>query len=253
MVNYNKENVQFVISHLEGCSGNFLGYLLADVIPQKKNIFRVDTQNNDLVLSIDGRNAWHEEIQTRIKNHTVVVTHNFNNTLIRSTFPNSKIIQLYPYTHIGNVLYNISYKKLTLKLDNPVDNYYIDIAIWHKKIQSFVPSQPCHDYWRLTDVNFLKEMNSRELSDHQQCLFDNYWASQLKNNLNMPSNKISMMGLIELWQIEYNFTPWMVAWLIYVFEYLHGLPEENRLWSINDAINFCSWSDVTRLETLYRV
>jgi hypothetical protein len=253
MVENNKENVQYVISHLEGCSGNFLGFLIADVVPKNTNIFRVDTGPNDLVLSLNGRYHWHKEIQARIKNHTVVVTHNFDTELINTTFPNAKIIQLYPYTHIGNVLYNISYKKLTLKLSNLVDNHFIDIANWHKKIQSFTPSQTCYNYWNLTDVNFLKDIISKELTDSQKLFFNNYWATQLNYNLNMPSDKMSMPDLIKFWGIEDNFSPWMVAWLIYVFEYLHELPEEKRLWSINDAINFCSWADVTRLERMYRV
>ena len=43
MGNKNKEEVRLVISHLEGCSGNFLGRLFVNSYSKSQSFFRVDT------------------------------------------------------------------------------------------------------------------------------------------------------------------------------------------------------------------
>jgi len=252
MVENNKENVQLVISHLEGCAGNFLGWLAVNSVADNL-LFRVDTELNNFVLSVNGRDDWQGEVNSRLKSHKVIVTHNFDIPLIKKTFPAAKIIQVYPYTHIGNVLYNISHKKLTLKTNNQIDNHYIDIRHWHNRIQSFTPNTKCYDYWMLSDMNCIKNMLATSLSNNQILYFKNYWNNQLKNDLSLPLRRMSIPQLIKFWQIDNQFTPWMIAWVIYVYEYLHNFPENDRLWSIDDAPNFCNWADVARIQTRYRV
>ena len=134
MGNANKEKVQLVISHLEGCSGNFLGRLFADDNDKNQSCFRVDTNKHPQVLSIDGVDNWDQELE-RFDGHRVVVTHNFDQQQICNSFPNARIIQVYPYTHIGNVLYNICFKKLNNTLGNQIDNYLIHIVEWYQHIQ----------------------------------------------------------------------------------------------------------------------
>jgi hypothetical protein len=166
----NKENIQFVISHLEGCSGNFLGYLAASE-KLYESYFRVDNNPSDLVLSINGRTTWHEEIDSRLRNHKIVVGHNYDIELIKNTFPKASIIQIYPYTHIGNVLYNVSHKKLNIKLTNQVDNHFIDLNIWYHRIQEQKPLQMCVDFWDLTDKNKIEKLLGTQLTPEQNSFF----------------------------------------------------------------------------------
>ena len=142
MGNANKEKVQLVISHLEGCSGNFLGRLFADANNKSQSFFRIDTGEHPRVLAVNGIDTWDQELQ-RFDDHQVVVTHNFDQQQIFKSFPNAKIIQLYPYTHIGNVLYNICFKKVKNTLDNQIDNYFLHIVEWYQHIQQRRPSQNC--------------------------------------------------------------------------------------------------------------
>lgn len=253
MVKNNKKNVQFVISHLEGCSGNFLGRLIASP-KSTRELFRVDYDLNDHVLAINGRGDWETEIATKLISHTVVVTHNFNIDEIKHTFPSANLIQIYPYTHIGNVLYNVCHKKLSLKLDNKIDNYYLDIKIWHNRIKCQRPKVPCHDFWELASVKTLQKMLSiKRLSNDQLKYFNSYWGNQLQFDLSLPGSRMDIYELVKFWKIGGCFDCWMIAWVIYVYEYLNNLNESNRMWTIDDAIYFSDWTDVASIEKMYYV
>lgn len=240
----NKAKVQFVISHLEGCSGNFLGYLAANVGSTDQKIFRVDLTEHDIVLSTNGRTSWQEEIDSRLQNHRVVVTHNYNRTQIQKTFPNARLIQIYPYTHIGNVLYNICHKKVELKFDNLVDNYFLEIDIWFKKIKQQQPDYLCTDFWCLHDKNKISDLLGIKLLPTQNQFFDQYWKNQLKHELDIPAYEMSIGELIKFWNIEQDFSPWNIAWTIFVYEHINSLNEQNRMWSINNADQFDCWNTV---------
>ena len=95
MGNKNQNQVQLVISHLEGCSGNFLGRLFADNFDKTQSFFRTDSDLHPDILAIDGVTTWEKELG-RLENHQVVVTHNFDQAQIASTFPKAKLIQIYP-------------------------------------------------------------------------------------------------------------------------------------------------------------
>jgi len=249
----NKEKVQFVISHLEGCSGNFLGYLIADTGHTVENVFRVDSRLNDRVLSINGRGITLEaEINQRLISHDIVVTHNYDRDQLQNIFPNAQLIQIYPYTHIGNVLYNVCYKKLSIKLDNPIDNYFIDIGIWINRITAENPGYLCNNYWDLKDKLKIQQLLGHELTTTQHRFFDQYWAVQLPFELNMPDRPMNILELVDYWQIQNNFTPWMFAWVVFVYEYTNSLAEKNRQWSIDDVDRFDSWSALAQIESQYR-
>jgi hypothetical protein len=248
----NKENVQFVISHLEGCSGNFLGYLIADVGHQVENVFRVDRKLNDHVLSIDGRGSmWNQEIENRLKSHTIVVTHSYDLVQLRHTFPRAKLIQIYPYTHVGNVLYNICYKKLNVKLDNIIDNHFIDIVNWTNVIYKENPGYQCTDYWDLTNKDKIQCLLGTQLTETQHQFFNQYWATQLPYELNIPSVPMKIVDLIKFWKIEHVWSHWMVAWAIFVYELINKLSECDRLWTIDDADTFDSWHALEKIESQY--
>ena len=125
-----KKNIQLVISHIEGSSGNFLARLYTGNDLKNQPTVRVDINLDPFVLAINGRNTWDKELNSGLKDHNVVVTHNFDLGQIIKTFPTTQIIQIYPYTKIGNVLYNISHKKLKLTLNNHIDNNLIQIKEW---------------------------------------------------------------------------------------------------------------------------
>lgn len=248
----NKENVQTVISHLEGCSGNFLGYLAADVGQTINNMFRIDVLKNNHVLSIDGRGeSLYSEVETGLKSHSVVVTHNYDLDQLRETFPNAELIQLYPYTHIGNVLYNICYKKLTTKLDNIVDNHLIDLNIWFKRLESERPNYSCHDFWDLTDKNKVQQILRTSLTASQQQFFDQYWGNQLPLELEIPATPMSITELIDYWKIHNVCTSWMIAWVIFVFEKINNLSEHRRLWSIDNLPQAINWQILSTIEKQY--
>lgn len=250
----NKENVQFVISHLEGCSGNFLGYLIADTEHNIENIFRVDSKLNDQVLSINGRGPLlYSEIDRRLNSHTIVVTHNYDLAQLQHIFPQAKLIQIYPYTHQGNVLYNICYKKLVVKLNNAIDNYYIDMEIWFNKISKENPGYSCVDYWNLTDKNKIQRLLDTQLTATQHQFFDQYWAAQLPYELNMPTVPMKITDLIKFWKIQDTCTPWLIAWVIFVYELINKLSESNRLWTIDDADKFDSWYALEKIESQYKL
>jgi len=242
----NKENVQLVISHLEGCSGNFLGYLAAEAMHADRAAFQIDVALNKQVLSINGRTAWLDEIESQLALHSVVVTHNYNQTLIQKTFPKAQLIQIYPYTHVGNVLYNICYKKLNQKLENAIDNYFLDIGNWFDKIKKEEPDYRCTDFWCLHDKTQIENLLGTKLSPTQDQFFNQYWKEQLPYELDMPKQPMTISELVNFWKIENGFSLWLVAWAIFVYERINGLKETNRLWTINDAPKFDSWNAVIK-------
>jgi len=245
----NKNAVQLVISHLEGCSGNFLGRLYADQLSEDQTLFRVDTNQHPQVLSIDGYEDW-PVAMTKFKDQIVVVTHNFDLELLAKEFPRAKLVQIYPYTHIGNVLYNVCFKKLDTKIANVIDNHLIHISQWYQRIVDRRPDRDCTDYWILTDKSAVEKLLGIELSPSQHNFFDRYWQQQLPYELSIPTGPQSIEQLLELWNFEQHFDEWSVAWTIFVYELVNGLAETTRLWSI-DTQKFVNWADVIEIQTKY--
>jgi hypothetical protein len=245
----NKEKVQLVISHLEGCSGNFLGRLYADTHNQTTGLFRIDVDLHPMVLAIDGYANWATELD-RLENHTVVVTHNFDQQLIRSTFPNACTIAVYPYTHIGNVLYNICFKKLTTKIPCIVDNHLIHLKEWYAHILQRHPDYQCVDFWLLSDLPAVETLLKTKLTDTQTKFFNYYWQHQLTLNLEIPTEPRSIQQLIHDWKIKDQFDDWLVAWTIFVYELINNKSESQRTWSIDVEV-FCNWNDVVEIQGKY--
>lgn len=248
----NKERVQLVISHIEGCSGNFLGRLAVGYRKYAHNVFRVDQDLNDQVLAINGRESWTHEIENRLMSHHVVVTHNFDRVLISQTFPNAKIIAVYPYTHLGNVLYNICWKKLTVTLTNAVDNHYLHIREWYEKIQHWRPEYICNDWWDLTDIEKIQCLLDAPITQSQQQFFDTYWKNQLCLKLDFPKESCTITELIQKWKLHDRFDPWLTALVIFVYELTNGWNESDRLWTIDDADKFAGWQDVIDIGEKYQ-
>lgn len=245
----NQNQVQLVISHLEGCSGNFLGRLFADNHKSDQTLFRVDTNLHPEVLAIDGYSNWAEEV-SKLEEHRVVVTHNFDIETIRSTFPQARIIQIYPYTHVGNVLYNVCFKKLNTKIPNIIDNHLIHLQEWYQHIQQRRPATECTDFWTLTDQRSVEQLLDIKFSPTQAEFFEQYWQQQLQYPLSIPTEPQSIAQLIDQWQIGDQFTDWLVAWTIFVYELINHRPESTRLWSI-DTERFNSWADVEQIQDRY--
>lgn len=247
----NKENVQLVISHFEGCSGNFLAHLAVKQKFDHNNFFRIDVNLDPDVLAIDGINNWETEI-TRLDNHVAIVTHNYQYELIKSTFPNAKIIQIYPYTHVGNVLYNICFKKLNCKISNLIDNQFIHIVEWHDKIKKAYPGPQCYNFSMLNSPDKIEHILGKSLNDNQMQFFNQYSKKQLQIDLSWPVNSLTINELINFWNIEEFYNEWSAAWTIYVFEQTHGFSEEDRLWSIDNTLLFKNWDTLKTIENFYR-
>jgi hypothetical protein len=249
MGNKNKETVQLVISHLEGSSGNFLGRLFADCYDKNQSLFRTDTTFDPRVLAIDGVDKWDQEL-SRLREHRVIVTHNFDLQQISKYFPNAKIIQIYPYTHIGNVLYNICFKKLNRTLDNLVDNHLLHIVEWYNHIQQRRPVQDCIDSWQLTDQQTVENLLEIKFSKSQEQFFNLYWEHQLAYSLTIPDSPLSIEELVSFWKIENYFNDWSIAWTIFVYELINQRLEHQRAWSV-DVDKFNSWDDLAKIQTRY--
>jgi hypothetical protein len=251
MGNTNKEKVQLVISHLEGCSGNFLGRLFTDDNDRTPSRFRNDINKHPQVLSINGVDTWDQELK-RFNDQQVVVTHNFNQQQISKSFPNAKIIQIYPYTHIGNVLYNICFKKVNTKLDNLLDNHLIHIVEWYQHIQQSRPSQDCTNFWQLRDQLQVENLLEIKFTKTQEDFFKKYWDQQLTYSLSIPTEPLSIEQLVAVWNIDNYFNDWSVAWTIFVYELINCRLEHQRLWSV-DVDKFNSWNDLAKIQNRYDV
>ena len=250
MGNSIKEQIQLVVSHLEGCSGNFLARLYADHNLNTQSTFKVDGDQHPKVLAINGRQNLEYELG-KLNNHTAVVTHNFDLQLLTNTFPNAKIIQIYPYNKVGNVLWNISHKKLTTTLANTVDNHIIHIVEWKKYLDTISPTVGCVDYADLNDQNFVESLLDIRLNVSQLKFFNDYQRQQLPYTLNWPADVCGIQELIEQWAINDWFNAWSIAFTVCVFEDINGYKESQRLWSI-DQSQFCTWADVVKLESQYQ-
>lgn len=245
----NLKTVQFVISHLEGCAGNFLGRLIADCDLESQDLFRTDKKPHPTVLSVN--QCTKQELDEKFDQHLVVVTHNFDLIYLKNLFPTARFIGIYPYSHMGNVLYNICMKKLTVTLDNKIDNYLIQIKQWHQYLLDKKPTFDCVNFWDLTNIDIAENLCGQQLTPSQQNFFYQYWNTQLKFELNMPGNKIGIQQLINQCKIDNFFNEWAVAWVIYVYEWANQLKESSRLWSI-DVEKFQTWSDVIKIEEQYQ-
>ena len=249
MSNANKEKVQLVISHLEGCSGNFLGRLFVDANDKVQSFFRIDIDDHSQVLTIDGVGIWIQRVEA-IRDHQVVVTHNFNQEQISKDFPNAKIIQIYPYTHVGNVLYNICFKKLNNTLDNQIDNYFLHIVEWYQHIRHRRPVQPCTNFWHLSNQQQVENLLGIKFTKTQEDFFKKYWEQQLAYSLSIPETPMSIEQLVSVWNIDNYFNNWSIAWTIFVYELINCRFEYQRLWSI-DLDKFNSWEDLAKIQTRY--
>ena len=62
-----------------------------------------------------------------------------------------------------------------------------------------------------------------------------------------------MSDLIKFWKIERDCSPWLVAWVIFVYEMINDLLESNRLWTIDDADKFDNWNALEKIELQYKI
>jgi len=244
-----KNNIELVISHYEGSGGNFLGRLYAGKNLDSQPDFRVDTNRDPYSLPINGRDNWYEELEQDLVDHTVLITHNYDRELITNTFPTAKLIQLYPCRQVGNCLYNISYKKLSLSMSNAVDNHYIQIQDWYEHYTKHTPEYPCVDPVDLSNKPFVEQLLGVQFTVEQDRYFNKYWSNQLKYRLSIPTKPLSMLDLVNLWAIQNWCTEWSVAFLLYVYELTHDL-FDRRKWSI-DQQDLTSWDSVYLLEKQY--
>ena len=251
MSSANREKVQLVVSHLEGCSGNFLGRLFADANDKNQSFFRIDTALHPRVFNMDGSDpdTW-DLVLVALRNHQVVVTHNFNQQQLSKSFPNAKIIQIYPYTHIGNVLYNICFKKIKNTLDNQIDNYFLHIVEWYHRIQQKRPSQNCTNFWQLNNQPQVENLLGIKFTKTQEDFFKQYWKQQLAYSLSIPKTPRSIEQLVSVWDIDNYFNDWSIAWTIFVYELINQRFEYQRLWSL-DVDKFNSWEDLAKIQTRY--
>ena len=250
MGNSIKDQVQLVVSHLEGCSGNFLARLYADYNLNDQSTFKVDGDQHPKVLAINGRQNLEYELG-KLNNHIAVVTHNFDQQLLTTTFPKAKIIQIYPYNKVGNVLWNISHKKLTTTLSNAVDNNLIHIVEWKKYLDNIIPTNDCIDYADIDNQSFIESLLGIKLNDSQLKFFNDYQSQQLPYTLDWPNRVCSIQELINQWAIDDWFNTWSIAFTVGVFEDINGYRESQRLWSI-DQQQFYSWDDVVKIEYQYQ-
>jgi hypothetical protein len=180
------------------------------------------------------------------------VTHNFNQQQICNSFPNAKIIQIYPYTHIGNVLYNICFKKVNTKIDNLLDNHLIHLVEWYQHIQQRRPAQDCTNFWQLRDQQQVENLLEIKFTKTQENFFKKYWDQQLPYALSIPKESLSIEQLIAVWNIDNYFNEWAVAWTIFVYELINRRFEHQRLWSV-DVDKFNSWADLSKIQNRYNV
>lgn len=248
MGNDYKTNIQLVISHQEGSAGNFLARLYANLDLYKQTAYRTDLDLHPLILATGDINNLNFYLKHHYNNHSVIVTHCQDLKILEYMFPEARILQIYPYSHIGNVLYNISTKKLKPSIHNLVDNHLIHITEWFSKIEKNRPLQQCIDYWELTNKEQVEKILGINFDLEQDKFFKKYWASQLAYDLNWPAKPMSIQELIDFWKLDV-FDAWFVAWTIFVFEKTHNLKEKDRQWSIDQT--FESWDQVKTIEHMY--
>ncbi len=251
-MNTQHTQVQLVISHLEGCSGNFLGKLASNKFSTDQQFFRIDYQPDDIVLALDGRNDWYKELE-KIGQHEIVVTHSFDLETIHNTFPCARTIQIYPYTHIGNVLYNISHKKLITTMQNKVDNHLIHLNEWFEFLEQQRPDFECVNFWSLRNIATVEQLLGGPMTSLQQDFFQRYWQCQLNLELSIPETPMSIIELTKHWKIQDQFDHWLVAWTIFVFERINSLSEDQRRWTVSNADQYKSWIQLETIETQYKI
>lgn len=245
-----KESVQTVVSHLEGTAGNFLARLYADYNLDQQEAFKTDCDDrHPRVLSTGPIDSLIKRLDRIYNNHDILVTHCQDLELLKNLFPNARIIQIYPYTNIGNVLYNICIKKLTVTTDNPLDSYFIQISDWYTILTQQKPNYSCVDYSSLRNSEFVQKLLGINFSITQQNFFSRYWQQQLPYDLDIPMQPTALEELITIWNIDNFFNDWAAAWAIFVYEKINGLSETQRLWSIDQ--NFNCWQDVYSIQQSY--
>lgn len=238
-----KESVEFVISHLPGCSGNFLARLISDVdVSEQKSFYRIDIDRNSDVAALDFLDF------SKINQHRVVVLHDFDRKNLRY-FPNAKHIAIYPYTNVGNIIYNITTKKVTPNIKNIKDQYYLWLQDWHKHIINKKPNYKCWNYNSLKDIDFLQK-EIFKFNQNQIEFFYTYWKNQNQYNLNIPEKKSSMEDIICQNKIKNWFNDWSAIYAIYCYEYCNNICETQRQWSI-DNLELTNWENLCSIQEQY--
>jgi len=250
-----KEKVELVICHTEGCGGNFLACLYCSHDLSNIQTFRTDTwSDHPKILSTDSTTDW-ENNMDRWKGQTIVVTHQFDRQKIYSFFPNARVIQIFPKSCLGNVLWNISHKKLKHSIDNILDSHCIQIKEWWQRILEYrktIDLALCFDYGDLNNKELVQGLLGINFNQSQQDFWDRYWQCQLGPRINVPDQACGMKDLIAQSGIHDRFDHWSIAFAIVVFEHINQLDESQRLWSIDD-FSPTSWDDVVALEYCYKL
>jgi hypothetical protein len=231
------------------CGGSWIPHELDLMLGKQSNTFIEENTNQFKIIEPEEAPFAYERIEA-IRDHQVVVTHNFNQEQISKDFPNAKIIQIYPYTHVGNVLYNICFKKLNNTLDNQIDNYFLHIVEWYQHIRKRHPVQPCTNFWHLSNQQQVENLLGIKFTKTQEDFFKKYWEQQLAYSLSIPETPMSIEQLVSVWNIDNYFNNWSIAWTIFVYELINCRFEYQRLWSI-DLEKFNSWEDLAKIQTRY--
>ena len=238
-----KENMEFVISHLPGCSGNFLARLIANKNVKTQNSFyRIDIDTDPDVLAQEYLDL------ALVKNHRVLALHDFDKQILNH-FPNARHIAIYPYSNIGNVIYNISTKKFTPSMSNIQDQYFLLIKNWHEIINQNKPKYRCWDYADLRSIDFLQK-NLFRFNKNQIDFFETYWDHQLDSSLDIPHEPMSIEEIIIKNKIEQWCNDWSISFVIYCYEYSNNLLNTKRHWSI-DKMFSTNWQDVCNIQGCY--
>lgn len=236
-----------IITDREGCSGSWLTELLLLGNQSAQAHFRQDRKQGKLQvhsdhLHGDGHDdASLEDLYQQYTNQKIIRCHSTNYPLLRKFWPKKMIVRIVPKTSIFQAI-AAAYYKTRISADNSVSSAYEFIAhYYHAFRNDAIPhdANAC-----VVDFGIL----SRERAFERLCneLFDlklqsnhwqfwrDYWLLQ-----HYPVDEERLVPNIRPLSLYRVFDPrptaFNLACYVFIYELMNDLPEESRLWSIDQV------------------
>jgi hypothetical protein len=234
-----------IITYREGLSGNWLSQLVLinNVLP--KTYFRQDVDGSNVpddILHYDGYLDEHSfKAHRQYKNQRIITCHSTNYSLLRTLWPDKKIIRIVPYTNIFQAIAAAFYKLgpgPTCTVDSAFE-YIKDYYNLHSTLdpKPAIENSFIVDFGDLTNFDKLtsisKSLFDIDLRKEHHEFFKNYWSLQKTVvDESLLHNNITKESLSKIYSTVND--SFHIACFIFIYEKYNNLTESQRRWTIEN-------------------
>ena len=237
-----------IITDREGCSGSWLTELLLLGNRRARAHFRQDRTGNQLNVTKDHLHGdGHDDVSLRSmrdrwSGQAIVRCHSTNYPLLRELWPDELIVRIVPKTSVFQAI-AAAYHKTRDSADDSVSSAFEFIKHYYHAFRN--DPVPRSENACVVDFGVLsreraferlcRELFHLELKDNHWQFWRDYWMLQhypVDEERLVPNiHHLNLYRIFDRTPTNFNF-----ACFVFVYELFNDLPEESRLFSIDDAV-----------------